>query len=44
MTSNEGASFAALASSHSIDGLRFKFDEATGSIHSHGYLMDGGDW
>jgi hypothetical protein len=44
MTSNEGASFAALASSHSINGLRFKFDEATGSIHGHGYLTDGGDW
>lgn len=44
MTSNEGASFAALASSHSYNGQRFKFDEATGSIHGHGYLMDGGDW
>jgi hypothetical protein len=44
MTSNEGASFAALASSHSNNGQRFKFDEATGSIHGNGYLMDGGDW
>lgn len=44
MTSNEGASFAALASSHSYNGQRFKFDEATGSIHGNGYLTDGGDW
>ena len=44
MTSNEGASFAALASSHSNNGQRFKFDEATGSIHGNGYLTDGGDW
>lgn len=44
MTSNEGASFAALASSHSFNGQRFKFDEATGTIHGHGYLTDGGDW
>jgi len=44
MTSNEGASFAALAASHSCNGQRFKFDEATGAIHGHGYLTDGGDW
>lgn len=44
MTSNEGASFAALASSHSYNGQRFKFDEATGTIHSHSYLTNGGDW
>ena len=44
MTSNEGATFSALASSHSCNGQRFKFDEATGAIHGHGYLTDGGDW
>ena len=44
MTSNEGATFSALASSHSCNGQRFKFDEATGAIHGHGFLTDGGDW
>jgi hypothetical protein len=37
MTSNEGASFSALAASHSFNGQRFKFDDETGAINPHRY-------